>query len=299
MNLYNYEVYENDLKFKNKREIDPARAKWDNNVKDKYYNNDLDTLEYRLNECENNNFVYLDLSHLDLLILPKSQLLKWSHVNKLKYIKYLFINDNKLVKIDNTFDIFNNLEVLDISNNNLSDILYLPLYLKELSCHNNILNNIPFHKYLHRLDCSLNKIYELSQYPNIKTILCYDNNITKLHTYPNATTIICRNNNIININPQPCLTYLDCSHTKLTGSLYDMPNINHLVCNNTKINNIDNLNKLKILDIANSDITAIPYIHTLKNLSISISDLKQIILSPTYVIANYNTEHNNVYIKFT
>ena len=293
-----YTVYENDLKFKNKRNIDPESAHWEDHVKDKYYNNDFDTLEYRLEECIKNDFIYLDLSHLDLLMLPRSELKKWKYNDKLEHIKYLFINDNNLVKIDDTYDIFNKLEVLDVSNNKLKDITYLPYMLRELSCHNNILLTIPFHKNLHRLDCSMNRINELPKYPNITNLLCYDNDITKLHSYPTATTIVCRNTKLKNIDPQINLQYFDCSNTKLAGKIYDMPNLNHLICNNTAITNVDNLTKLKALEITNSGISKISFINSLKDLMLSVVDSKNIILSSKYIIANYTVQQNNVYIKF-
>jgi Leucine-rich repeat (LRR) protein len=288
-----YTVYENDLKFKHLRKIDPAKANWENDVKDKYYKKDYDTITHRLKECNESDFTYLDLSHLELTKLP--DLSGWKYYDKLKHVKYLFLNDNKFDIYDNSFAYLNNLEVLDISNNNLKEITYLQNSLKELVCHNNKLKKIPSHVNLFRIDCSNNNIKNLSQYPNVSDILCYENKMEFIDTYPVVKRIVCRQNPLKCIKPQPTLQYFDCSDTNIEESI-EMENLKHLICNNTKINNVDNLKKLEILEMTNCDITKVFYTSSLKDV---LFDIKQdVLFSSKYEIQNYYTEHDTMFIKF-
>lgn len=289
---YPYMVYENDLKFKHLRNIDSNRAIWDNDVKHKYHNDNLDSLEHRLLECKKNNFSYLDLSHMNLTTLP--DLSKLSIWNDLKNIKFLFINDNKISSYDSKFSCFDKLESLDISNNLLKSITYLPLSLKELTCNNNKLTSIPNSDNLHRLDCSMNEISEIPPYKNIYDIICNNNNIKYIQSYATAKRIVCNDNPLKKIEKQNLMTYFDCENTNLEGKL-DMKNLKHLICNNTKINTIENLKNLQTLEMYYCDITKIPYISTLKEIFFNPS--QNVLISSLYKVAKKVTENETVYIK--
>ncbi len=117
--LSKYDVYENDLKFA--EHIDPTKSRWySENVQKKFLSNEVKTLEYRLNECKKNNYEYLDISYLNLESIP--DLTNYSDYSKIKTIKSLFANDNKIKCVEKSLSQFKNLQVLDISCNQIRKI---------------------------------------------------------------------------------------------------------------------------------------------------------------------------------
>lgn len=291
-----YTVYNNDLKFKNLRNIDPQNAIWEHDdVKNKFFEKDLDTIKYRLKECFKNNFSYLDLSHLKLSKFPN--LTKWKYFDKLKTIKFLFINDNKITEISyDDIHYFGELEVLDISSNLIQKINFLPNKLKELACHNNKLETIPSHDFLEKIDCSDNNLSDLSKYPQLIDLLCYNNNLKAIPMYKNLTRLVTKNNPLEYLSEQPNLIHLDCSTTKLKGKITNIPSVKYLICNHTRINDISNFVNLESLEIIDTDITKIPYIRTLKDLLFKHGN--DISLPSTYKATEYIQEHKNAYIRF-
>lgn len=283
-----YTVYDNDLKFKKMRDINPKQAKWETSDM-----RDHDTIEYRLEECVKNNFTSLDLSHLELTDLPHDHLSNWKYVDKIKNIIHLFINNNNIKSCD--VRMFKNLQVLDISHNNLTNVK-LPQFLIEFVCNNNNLLMLPMHDNIHRLDCSNNKLTEIPAFSQIKDLLCSNNMIKILKKFKNINRIVCKNNPLTWIDDQPAITQFDCSGTKLSGKINNMNKLKHLICNNTKINNIDNLINLESLEMSYSDITTIPYLNNLKHLIYT--KKSDIYLSSKYKIKHHTLEHNTSYVNF-
>lgn len=290
-----YVIYENDLKFKSKRNIDPNKAEWDSeHIENTFFEQNLDTLAYRFDECEKNNFEYLDLSHLELEKIPDVSIHKYA--KDFAKVKYLFLNDNKLTECPTNLQYFPNLEVFDISSNLITTISYLPKSLKEFVCHNNRLKSLPSHDYLHKLDCSHNSITSLNKYCNIIDIICHDNRIKMIPTYQNINRIICKNNPLIHINTQPSVESLDCSNTNISGKISNMPNLKYLICNDTKIDDVSNLVNLESLEILNSSISKLPYLSKLKGLLYK--NTQNISISSKYKIDMYYKERDNSFIKF-
>lgn len=257
-----YVVYENDLKFKDQRHIDPDLADWHNDSVKEDFGKDFDNVSARLKECEKSNFGYLDLSRLGLEKVPKFTAYK--HYEKLKSIKYLFLNDNRLITCDERIACFENLQVLDISFNQITTIVYLPKKLKELMCHDNLLREVcPIHNYLEILDCSNNKIQILGKYDNLKQLVCTNNRITEINTYSLLKRCICKENPITKINPLYNLEHFDCSNTGISGTIEDYPSLLMLICNFTKINTIKNLPKLESFEFIGCKMK-LPFIRTLK-----------------------------------
>jgi hypothetical protein len=296
MSQKKYTVYDNDLKFKNLRKIDPDNVLWNHeDVKNNYFEKDFDTIKYRLKECYKNNFSYLDLSHLGLSKIP--DLSKWKYFDYLKSTKFLFLNNNKLSKIThNDIFCFSKLEVLDVSSNDIEKVEFLPVTLKEFVCHNNKLGELLSHDSIEKLDCSDNNICKLSKYPSLVDLLCYNNNLANISEYKKLTRLVCKNNPLEILAKQPSLIYLDCSTTKLTGKITDIPSVQYLICNYTKINDVSNFCFLETLEIIETDITKLPYIKTLKDLLFKNS--QEIQLPSSYKALEYVKEHDNSYIRF-
>ena len=267
--LTKYNVYYNDLKYRNNRNIDIKCANWtDPEYENLYATTNFDTVNYRINECITKDNTLLDLSHLSLSEMPNIP------ANICKNVKCLFLNENKLNSINNLHN-FVSLEVLDISNNNISEILILPKTLTELNCSfNNITDITQDIPSLVLLNCENNKLNNIHDYKKIKTIMC-SNNCIKYIKNNSAKKIICNNNNIISISNCDNLIYIDCSDNPLE-LLDNVNNLIKLVMNNTPITQLPNISNLTHLEVFKSCIDTIPYFDSLTELYISGEHTKKI-----------------------
>lgn len=289
-----YLVYKNDLKFKKMQNIDPEKTIWyDENVKN-MFGKDFDTLKARLKECKKGGFTYLDLSRLNLEKIPVFK--KYKYYEKLKNIKYLFLNDNKLKKCGKRLKYFNNLEVLDVSFNELLKITFLPKKLKELICNDNKLKKIPPHDKLEILDCSNNNLESINKYEKLIELICVNNKILKINNYPLMKRLVCKGNPINSIENQENLEKMDCSETKLTSMNIGYKNLKELICNNTEIKIIENFEKLENLEIMGCEMS-VSYIPTLKYLLCENSKDK-ITLSEIFKIKSAIAEGKSLYCIF-
>lgn len=288
-----YTVYENDLKFKNMRHLDTDKIMWASEDVKLLSTKDMDTITYRLKQSKQGGFESLDFSRLNLKTFP--DLTSYNHYLELKNLKYLFLDNNFLTICDESIKYFKYLEVLDISFNKITDILYLPPYLKELNCSSNLLKSIGHHNSLERMDCSTNKIELLGIYPNLIDLICFDNKLNKIHQHSNLNRLICNNNPIATIDDQPVLTQLNCSETKIEKKISNIPNLITLVCNNTKITDVSNFSKLETLEMVGTNIT-IPYIKTLKTLLCK--NYEDIRISTKYIVEREITEGENSCVIF-
>lgn len=261
-------VYETDLKYRKQREIEnPDKICFSTDeVEFKYNNVDCDSLEYRISQVRKDKYDYLDLSGMNLKKIP--QLTNYSNYDGIRLVKFLFINNNSLSNIDNIFDIFTNLEVLDISDNNIKNIPRIPNTLKELCCFNNKLELLPRGgKYLEILLCKNNSIFDIPHYKNLIQLECDNNKITNLKIYEKLKTLTCCNNPLTFINSSKTLEMLDCSDTTLTCNLEDFTGLKHLICINTNVTSISKeMTNIESLDIRNSSIKHIPFFRRLKKL---------------------------------
>lgn len=288
-----YDVYENDLKFS--EHIDPEKSIWyDKNVQDKFLSNEVKTLEYRLNECKKNNYEYLDISYLNLESIP--DLTKHTDYQKIKNIKFLFVNDNKIKEIDNSLEQFKNLEVLDISCNQLRKIKSLPNSLVELVCHNNKLTLICSSKCLLTLDCSFNRMEKINEYSSVKNLMCENNNITEIETFLNAKHMTLKNNPLKKINGSPNLEFLNIENTLLSCELPEMPKLKWLICHNTNITGIKNLYNLEHIEMTKCSLLEIPYLKYLQDiLCDKMSNLK---IDKKMTLKTYVIERDYIYYVF-
>ena len=200
---------------------------------------------------------------MELTKIPN--LTEYTHFGEFKKIKYLFLNDNNLTNCGYRLDYFPNLEVLDISHNNITEITYLPINLKEFVCTNNKLKCLPSHNSIKILDCMSNMIEEIGSFIKLKDLNCSDNKIKQIKYFPLIKRLICRQNPITKIESLPLLEDLDCSETQIIGELNGLPSLKGLICNFTKINIISSLLNLETLEIINCKIN-IPFLPKLKYL---------------------------------
>lgn len=272
-----YLVYSNDLKYTKHRNLDAKRIIYEGNkVKYLYDNINCDSLGYRLYECQKSGMTSLDLNNLDLIVFPAiPQKFRES-------IKCLFIAENDLEILPDLID-FKKLEILEIGNNNITEIGKLPSSLLELSCRYNKIRFLPSSNEcpkLMRLDCTNNEIDDLPKYNNLVNLVCNNNKLSIIPNIPILERLSCSGNNIYHIEVCSKLKYLDCSHNKLT-KLYEYSNLIDLICNGNNIYEQYPYQKLKYLEIFNTPIKQIPFMPCLEDLLCDKETIKK--LSKTYI----------------
>jgi Leucine-rich repeat (LRR) protein len=172
------------------------------------------------------------------------------------------------------------LEVLDISHNELENVVCYPPNITELSCKKNKLEKLPLNTEcpkLIKIDFSNNIIKKISNYDNISILIGSFNKIQKIANYDNLEKLLIDNNNLQLISNCKNLVYLDCSNNPLEH-IKDIDNLKDLIVNNTKITSLANLksNFLKYIEMFGSHIEEIPYIETLEDIYFNKENIRKI-----------------------
>jgi hypothetical protein len=274
-------VYDNDLKYLNYNNINI------NNVKDLPTNFKQSTIISRVNDCCNDNNTTLDLSHLELDTINFETLSK--HIYK---IKYLFLSNNLLKTID--LSLFNNLIVIDLSNNKLKNIPTLPKMIEELVIHDNQIENEELYKYecLKRLNISSNKLTKINPIKSLELLICDDNSIKCIQSFPKLKKLTCERNCITDIIDCPNLEILECNDNKLV-SLSNLTKLIELYCNNNKIISLSNFPMINILYCIKNCMTVIEYYPALIELACDYNT--SVMISKKY---NDRIEDTHIYDKY-
>jgi Leucine-rich repeat (LRR) protein len=276
-------LYTNDFKYMNKKSIDMNQFA-NNQIKN------MDTIEYRMMECNDNDNKLLDLSNMDLKELP---------LNIPLSIEYLFLSDNDLVDVD--LRQFKNLKIVDLSSNKFKILPHLPESVEEISCRDNEqlvdLSKLLHLAHLKRLDVSYCNLREIPIIDTLEMLVCASNKITSIGNYKSLIRLDCRKNRITNISIMNSLMILECDHNCME-SIKDFLNLKSLYCCNNKINDIANLNRIEIIHCTNNDINKLFYFNTLREIICDSEKLRQ--FSKNYVINRSQKNHIDKirYIQF-
>jgi hypothetical protein len=279
-----YVVYRNDIKFKDHRLIDPTRAIFaDKEVENDYMNHNTDDIEYRVQQCVREKYSYLDLSHMKSDCIEK--LCHHELYQKIiENVKHLFVDGSELTKLD-TVEKFINLQTLDASNNQLTNLPNLPETLEEL-----ILTNNKISRFDQKLPClkilvASNNLLKHIEYPNKLGRLEISNNPIKLLGSTKELYFLDISNTLITVIPENFdqVEYLDCCKTHVT-TIPQMKKLKTLRCNDSMVFDISKLTMLETLEMVRCLINAIHHIPTLKDLTYSNST--QLKLSSKYKILN-------------
>lgn len=277
-----YVVYESDLKYKKRdgisQDLQYNNVIWANNdVKRKFYDENLDTVEYRFAECTKSKGAELDLNHMELGKFPT--------IPKEFYgtLKHLFMIDNNFTDIPD-LSAFTKLETLDIGWNKLSKLPKLPPCLTELACKHNLLTEMTIPKNIKRLVCSYNNISKINIEANsqIEIIICDHNKLQTINNMHGIRKLCCNDNELTQLNNLGNnIIYLDCTNNKLV-KLSDMPNLKDLICSKNLLVDLPKMNKVKYIEIYDTNITKIDYYDTLSELYCTNGQITKI--SPSYKI---------------
>jgi len=284
----NYVVYKSDLKYKKFRNIDESKMEYGDDVTEDLFDKkiDLDTIEYRYQECRESKYYELDLCHMELKDIP----------NIPKDIKdnlvHLFLFDNCLTSID--LKDFKVLKLLDISNNKISELKNLPESIIELFCPNNELSFISFKDIpnLERLNCNNNKIKSFDNHSNLKILHCVDNKISEIPDFNNLTKLYAYNNKISKLPNLQKLDILDISKNNIHK--INNNNISSLICNDLGNIILQNMNNLSDLEMFNTKIDKLDFFPKLFELYCDKTGINEI--SDKYKINNIRVQKEKFYI---
>jgi hypothetical protein len=252
-----YVIYQNDLKFRNFRNLDKSKIDWSKNNISHLYDIDHDTLDFRLKESRGGGNKDIDLRHLELLQIPMQ-----IYTSSFNNLQHLFLSHNKLSgKID--LASFTNLVSLDLDNNNITDIV-LPQKLIELSINSNLLSFLNCNKNLIRLKVSNNKLTNIQLSDNLEILELDNNRFTNIdiNNLFKLRRLIIFSNPLENIKLNPSIVYADISETNISQILYYNVsyNLEHLVANTCKnLKEIPKFNKLKNLELINTPVDKLYY----------------------------------------
>lgn len=256
-----YMVYKSDIKYRAERKIDPDKANfYDEDVKKMFYNENHDTIQFRLKEASLDNYKTLNFSNLRMTEFPSLSSTMYDKIN------YLFLSDNNL---SGTLDLskFKNLVVVDISNNLISEISGLSPELTELVCHDNLLTKIEISEGITRLNCANNKLSDLPPSDNLINLVCSGNKLSDIKAYPKLTTLVCDNNPIMRIDKLPRVKTIDCSETNI--SVFDCrwyPQLKTFYCNDSSLQKLGLSNVIETIEIYNTNVTNLDYSPSLRDL---------------------------------
>jgi len=290
-----YVIYENDLKFRESRNLDLNKIDWNKNDIKHLYNIDHDSIEYRVSEFQKSGGSDLDLADMKLIKIPD---IIYSNLSKFINLKHLFLSNNDLKGVLNLSNL-HYLELVDVDNNKITNII-LPPNLLEFSCNNNLLESLPSLNKIKRLRLSNNKINLFNNFDlnkEIEIIELDNNNITSidLFNYNNLYRCILFNNPLTQIKISKNLKYLDISETKLI-ELDNINNIEHLVTNNCNyLTNIPISYNLKTLEIINTPINKLYFYKNFELIILQLNLTKNI--SSKYKSCNANIQiRKNIFL---
>ena len=285
-----YQVYRNDIKYKQHKEIDASRAEWDKDVKKDFQTKDTDSLDYRLEMCEKENCETLDMASMKSDCFLK--LFEHKMFPKIKdKVMHIFAYECDITEIPD-LTCFSRLQTLDLSRNKLRRLPPLPESLEELIVNDNKITILDqcLPKLL-RFDGTNNRISSMVFSDALERIHLKNNPIVDLRSFDNLHFLDISLTKINKIGSMPKLKYLDMSRTEISF-LPSLPSIEQLLCNESNLTDISNILSLQCLEIINTKVRRIHYINNLNTLLYHESN--QITLSPKYKMLNVKKNKNNI-----
>jgi len=287
---------ETDLKYMKQRDIDIEVLKKLNKDVPELFQENKDTVKYRIKDCIKDGGFFLDLNNLNLNKLPKTpqRVLDYKlqsncdsgRKNKILSgnmplsIRHLFISNNRLTNIDELSKL-HNLETLDCSNNKLKKLPKLSETLKELSCQNNDLTNLDNlllcngNINIIRLDCSYNIINNIPRLFKLISLNCRNNLLGSLPNLPNLKNLKCQYNKLKLLGRYPDLEHMECNDNVLT-KIENFPKLLNLYCESNRINKLNNMDSIIMLYCYNNKLSKIPYFKTVDTITCDYNDMTKI-----------------------
>lgn len=276
-----YTVYRNDIKYRNRNDIDMSRAVFENEeVKNDFLNGNTDTIDYRIKDCIREKYQIFDLAHMtkDVFELCISH----KDFNTIaQKIEVLSANDCGIEKLED-LSMFSKLISLNIGDNKLTKLPKLPESLEELIIDNNNIQLIPYMKNLKRLRARNNDIRRIHYSNSMESLnLSGNSNLTELAPLSELYHLEIGKTGITEVPIFPNLKYLDIDETRIK-SLPQLPYLHILTCVRSELSDISNLSKLYSLIATNSKVRRVHYMDTLQKFTYNSLHQNEIRLSNRY-----------------
>lgn len=268
-----YYVYKNDLKYRDTWPINDSDIKNNmiRNIDDirEHLGVNMNTLEYRIKECITENDHSLDLSYLNMKFIPDT-------LNIPDHVTIVDLSNNDLESIPDR--ITRDIQVLNISNNRLDELPYMP-YIEELKCTNNKLRDISSLKdstRLHRVDISKNNIDNISKLPpSLRVLIADDNNIVHIPEFIYLEELSCNRNRLKTVSRLDKLKFMTVMNNEIE-SLPDMPSLISLYCSHNNMKSLPMAMMLNIVSCESNDIDKICYYPSLTRIVCDINKIKKL-----------------------
>jgi Leucine-rich repeat (LRR) protein len=288
-----YTVYRNDIKYRDRNEINIERAEFENDdIKHDFISGNTDTIEYRLKECVREKYQVLDLSHMgsDVFILLKSHK---SFAKIASRVEVLSANDCNLDILDD-LSMFTKLQSLNIGDNKLEKLPMLPISLEELIIDNNNIYVIPYMRNLKRLRAINNRIQRIHFSDSMESLNLSNNiHLTELAPLSRLYYLEVGCTGVTEIPICPNLKYLDIEDTRIR-SLPELPNLHILVCIRSELSDISKLTNLYSLISTDSRVRKIHYMDTLQKFTYNSKHQNEIKLSSRYIAHRIFRNKNDI-----
>jgi Leucine-rich repeat (LRR) protein len=288
-----YHVYRNDIKYRDKNDIDIERAIFENDdVKNDFMYGDTDTIDYRIKDCIREKFQVLDLAHMssNVFALLKSHS---SFDNIASKVEVLSANDCSIETLDD-LSMFSNLISLNIGDNNLRKLPKLPNSLEELIIDNNKITLIPYMSNLKRLRARNNHLRKIHYSDSMESLnLSKNPNLTELSPLSRLYHLEVGETGISDVPVCPNLKYLDL-HETAVRSLPELPNLHILSCVRSELSDISKLTNLYSLVSTDSKLRRIHYMETLQTITYNSAHQNDIRLSNRYRVHRIFRNKNDV-----
>ena len=178
-------------------------------------------LEIRIEMCIMENYFYLDLSEMKLTDIQLIDIFENEHIKEILYkIEMLDLSNNNLSSYIN-LDIYNNIKYLNISFNEITNSIDSN-YIVELNCENNNINKIISNSIIRLI--AHDNLIEYIDLINVEYLIINNNKLVELCNFNNIKVLDCINNNILNIDYIKSLENLYCSTNKISKE-YNIKNI--------------------------------------------------------------------------
>jgi len=289
-----YTVYRNDIKNKNENQINPSNVEWDG-CTEKDFDQDTDSIDYRISECVREKYDMLDLSNMSETCYR--DLVEHSDYKAIRLkLKHLFISNSHIKNITSLVD-FENLETLEMNNNLIECLPLLPASLQELNIENNRLKNInQMLPNMKRLFCKNNLLENLIIMNSIERIECSHNPLQTIKSFEGKFHQIylmdCSNTLITEIPLMENLKYLDCSNTPLK-KLPQLNSLKVLSSNDSSLEDITLLNSVESIEMVRNNINSIHFIKSLQEVVYEKS--RNIMFSKNYRVKSLQENRNEIY----
>lgn len=284
-----YQVYKNDLKFRQMQNIDPKKIA--NPEMNEMLGVDMDTVPFRLEESKHeSNYHRIDLKCLNLETFPELP------SNITDVVEFISVDTNAIPILPDMSS-YRRLSVFDCSSNKLRQLPMFSPTITELVCFQNKITDIQNVPNVVRLDCSHNRLTALSGLEKLEILTASHNDITRITNCPQLRKLTADHNLLSNLDPNmPLLKELDVASNRDLSVIPPYPKLEYLSISDTAVVELPDLPSVKTIECTNTNIERLHHMPKLEEIIFTIGKLTKI--SSKYKIKTVERTNTTVTINF-